>query len=277
MKTLLQVIGTAMGISSVPTYANLFLASFEGPMLEELKDIILFYRCFIDDIFSIIIGTMDDVCKFRDHFGSLHLNMRIEWTWSRYSVPFLDVQVLIKCDPASGFHNPHKRLSTNVYQKALNAYLYTPWNSCHSTDPKHACVKGELIHYVQLCSKEADFANIHVIFAKCLSARGYPGHWLPDVFEEVKHTVEHPSALKVAMLRMVNCQDVHVLKLTYNPVWDISNMSPVWHDLNDAWKESGFGYPDFRFMALYAKPVALGDQLNIHNHDTFEEYHCQLA
>jgi hypothetical protein len=43
-KTFRQVVGTAMGTSRAPTYANLFLASFEGLALNELKDTILFYK-----------------------------------------------------------------------------------------------------------------------------------------------------------------------------------------------------------------------------------------
>jgi hypothetical protein len=129
-----QVVGTAMGTPCTPTYPNLFLASFEGPALIELKDIILFYGRFIDDTFGIIKGTLEDVRRFQQRFGSLHANMRMEWTESQHSVPFLDVLVQLGLDPAKPMFNPHLRLTTKVYQKALNAYLYIPWNSCHSTD-----------------------------------------------------------------------------------------------------------------------------------------------
>ncbi|KAJ7467915.1 hypothetical protein FB451DRAFT_1039813 [Mycena latifolia] len=54
---------------------------------------------------------------------------------------------------------PRDRCFTPSHQKALNAYLYIPWSSCHSTDSKHTWVKGELIRYVRICSKEPDFAN----------------------------------------------------------------------------------------------------------------------
>ncbi|KAJ7671785.1 hypothetical protein B0H17DRAFT_948162, partial [Mycena rosella] len=54
----------------------------------------------------------------------------------------------------------------------LNAYLYIPWISCHSEDSKRAWVKGELIRYVRICSKESDFAQIRVDFCKRLKERG---------------------------------------------------------------------------------------------------------
>ncbi|KAJ7221775.1 hypothetical protein C8J57DRAFT_1094836 [Mycena rebaudengoi] len=52
----------------------------------------------------------------------------------------------------------------------MNAYLYIPWNSCHSPDSKCAWVKGELTRYVRICSSEADFAKIHTEFAIRLNA-----------------------------------------------------------------------------------------------------------
>ncbi|KAJ7339167.1 hypothetical protein DFH08DRAFT_964202 [Mycena albidolilacea] len=163
-----------------------------------------------------------------------------------------------------------------VFQKALNAYLYIPWNSCHSTDSKRAWVKGELIRYVHLCSKESDFNSIRTEFVKRLRVRGYPGHWLRDVFEEVNYAAERPSALKPAV-KTVDCQEVHVLKLTHNPVWDDIILSPVWHNLADAWNEFGAGCPELRFMASYEKPVALGDRLNTTNRNTLEEYHNRIC
>ncbi|KAJ7254842.1 hypothetical protein C8J57DRAFT_949135, partial [Mycena rebaudengoi] len=56
----------------------------------------------------------------------------------------------------------------------LNAYLYIPWNSCHSLNSKRAWVKGELIRYVRICSRESDFAKIRTDFMVRLRARGYP-------------------------------------------------------------------------------------------------------
>jgi hypothetical protein len=80
----------------------------------------------------------------------------------------------------------------------------------------------------------------------------------------------HTSAIRL-------CHNVHVLKLTHNPVWENINLGPVWHDPDEAMKEHGFGYPEFKFMASYKKPVAMGDQLNVHNSDTLERYHKQSA
>jgi hypothetical protein len=94
----------------------------------------------------------------------------------------------------------------------------------------------------------------------------------------VDYRTERPQALKPPVLDTDGDDpDVHVLKLTHNPVWDNINLGPVWHDLDEAMKEHGFGYPEFKFMASYKKPVAMGDQLNVHNSDTLERYHKRSA
>ncbi|KAJ7252098.1 hypothetical protein B0H12DRAFT_1233982 [Mycena haematopus] len=140
-----------------------------------------------------------------------------------------------------------------------------------------AWVKGELTRYVRLCSKESDFAAIRTVFATRLRARGYPGRWLRDVFEEIGYEAARPTALMPTVDNTVDCQEVHVLKLTHNPVWDDVDLSPFWHELADAWNEFGVGYPELRFMASFKKPVALGDRLNIHNRNTIEDYHKGLV
>ena len=98
-KTFRQVIGTAMGTSCAPTYANIFLASYEAPALEEFKLRLLFYKRFIDDTFAIIKGTREDVTHFQERFGSLPPNMRMQWSVSQRRQPFLDIEVSLGPDP----------------------------------------------------------------------------------------------------------------------------------------------------------------------------------
>ncbi|KAJ7126570.1 hypothetical protein C8R43DRAFT_897741, partial [Mycena crocata] len=167
--------------------------------------------------------------------------------------------------------SPPLGISTNIFQKALNAYLYIPWNSCHSPDSKRAWVKGKLIRYVRICFKESDFAAIRHDFCSRLRARGYPPHWLKNVFGEIEYRTERPTTLnpRVSNDAVAGGSDLHVLKLIHNPVWDEIDLTPIWRDLGDSWKEFGEAYPEFRFMASYNKPTALGDRLNKHNRDTF--------
>ncbi|KAJ6478271.1 hypothetical protein C8R45DRAFT_934031 [Mycena sanguinolenta] len=147
-----------MGTSCAPTYANLFLASFEGPVLEELKDITLPYRRHTDDTPEITNGTLQDT---RKELG-------------------LKENLLAMCESAS--RSLTFRISVRISQSVL------------------------------MCEIDTD-----------------DGH------------------------------EVHVLKSSHNPVWDDIDLSPIWHNLDECWKEFWIGYPEFRFMASYEKSVALGD------------------
>jgi hypothetical protein len=104
------------------------------------------------------------------------------------------------------------------------------------------------------------------------------GRWLQNVFEEIRYTVEHPTALKPIMRNVTDGDPaLHVLKLTHNPVWDEINLNPIWHELDETWREVGTGYSEFRFMASFKKPSALGDRLNTTNRSTLSTYHASIA
>ena len=136
-KTFCQVIGTAMGTTLAPDYANLFLAGYEGPALNEFRRHILYYGRFIDDTFAIIEGDLETVRKFQMRFGELHPNMKMEWSQSRYKLPFLDVSVSLEVAPGVLYQATKATIVTRVFQKALNAYLYIPGNLATLTHPKN--------------------------------------------------------------------------------------------------------------------------------------------
>lgn len=172
--------------------------------------------------------------------------------------------------------NPQFRLVTSVFQKKLNAYLYIPWNSCHSLESKRAWVKGELIRYVRICSREQDFMEICLLFFKRLRERGYPPRWLLRTFEDIEYKVERPTALLPSVATDGDF-DLHVLKLTHNPVWDEIELRPILRNLEETWRLLECGYSGFHFMASFKKPVALGDRLNVNNRDALENYHMSTA
>jgi hypothetical protein len=77
-----------------------------------------------------------------------------------------------------------------------------------------------------------------------LRERGYPGRWLQHVFDEIEYKVERPNALKPTVHNnTAGDPALHVLKLTHNPVWDDINLTPIWRELNETWRNIGAGYP----------------------------------
>jgi hypothetical protein len=278
-RTFRQVVGTAMGTATAPTYANLFLAGYEAAPLKQLTDIILYYGRFIDDVSAIVVGSQEDVLKFQDRFGKLHPNMKMEWTHSCHQIPFLDVHVSLEVAPGRLRQSSKVEVVTRVYQKALNAYLYIPWNSCHSDASKRSWVRGELIRYVRISSREEDFKKIMKMFCSRLRARGYPGRWLTSVFSDISYAVERPTALISRPPKSLEerTHQLHVLKLIHNPLWDTVEFGPIWRTLRDAWIETGLGRASDRFLASFKKPSALGDTLNKINRETINAHQAEHA
>ncbi len=102
-RTFCQVVGTAMGMALVPSYANLFLAGYEVTMLQEFAHCLKFYGRFINDTFAIISGNLDTMLKFQEWFRNLYPNMKMEWSQSQLHLAFLDVHVSMEDVP--GLHN----------------------------------------------------------------------------------------------------------------------------------------------------------------------------
>ncbi|SJL17766.1 uncharacterized protein ARMOST_21327 [Armillaria ostoyae] len=273
-RTFHQVIGTAMGTALAPTYANLFLAGYEVTALVEFEHCLRFYGRFIDDTFAIIVVSLDQVLKFQERFGNLHPNMKMEWSQSQLHLAFLDVHVSVEDVPGTVAWSTRREIVTRVFQKSLNAYLYIPWKSCHSVQSKKAWVKGELIRYVRISSREEDFKKMQVLFIQRLRDRGYPGKWLRTVFSEVSYVIERRNALKShSPSPPWECDSrLYVLKLTHNPVWDSIDLSPIWKTLRDAWLECGLGRHSDRFLASFKKPESLGDIFNKMNKKTLIAY-----
>ncbi|KAJ7755117.1 hypothetical protein B0H16DRAFT_1315870 [Mycena metata] len=197
----------------------------------------------------------------------------MKWSQSRVSLPLPNVHVSLEDEPGSLHRGSKPRLVTRVYQKSLNSYLYIPWKSCHSS--KRAWVKGELIRYVRISSREEDFKRMQVLFTQRLCDRGYPGKWLSKVFSEVSYAEERPRALDSKLpIPPWECEKhrLYVLKLTHNPIWEEINFNPIWGILREAWNECGLGKSTDRFLASFKEPAALGDVLNKINRETLNAY-----
>ena len=117
-----QLNGTAMGTPPAPMYATLYYNEKEVQLLSLFPELVAFYR-YIDDIFGIWVpqsSTDDD--RWELFCTSLHFgHLRWETNPRSQSVDFLDITLTID----NGI------VTTVLFEKALNLYLYIPPASCH--------------------------------------------------------------------------------------------------------------------------------------------------
>ena len=259
----LQLQGTAMGTPPAPPYANLFFAIFELTLLDEYEDTLFLYRRFIDDILGIWVPTdpsTDDTTwfQFKLRTNEYH-NLRWDFTERAPTAIFMDLSLTIRDD----------RVTTTLYSKALNLYLYIPPRSAHPPGVLSGLVSGNILRIYTLCSDPLDIRNRLQDFWNRLASRGYPQSQIKPLFQKgvanAKEYLAHPPEKATDK----NCAFFH---LRYHPQDPPSSM------IQRAW-QSTVASPPFctplehivvkdnplqlsRLIVCYSRPLNLSNLLS---------------
>ena len=90
----LQTIGCAMGTICTPSYANIFMANFEGKHIYPyIKEISLLYPRYIEHIFMIWKGTKTKLMTFIKELNEKHKTIIFATQISTRKITFLDKMV----------------------------------------------------------------------------------------------------------------------------------------------------------------------------------------
>ncbi|KAM4016291.1 uncharacterized protein ACNLHF_002679 isoform 2-T3 [Anomaloglossus baeobatrachus] len=148
----LQERGTAMGASCAPSYANLFLGWWErsiefpsGP-----TGAVHMWLRFIDDVFMIWEGEIQQLKQFMDGLNNNRLNIGLTFNFSSESIEYLDVKVSKGCDGM---------LITDVHRKgtAVNSLLSA--RSSHPAQTIKAVPIGQFLRAKRICSTNTLFEH----------------------------------------------------------------------------------------------------------------------
>ena len=160
----IQVNGASMGTKCAPTYASLFMGKFEEVnIIPKIRNSIMLYVRYIDDIFLIWKGTEDDLKKFLIEINEVHHSIKFDYELSKESVNFLDCKVSI-----SG-----NRLSSSVYTKPTDRKSYLHAKSYHPKSTKEAIAYGQATRLKRICTEETDFWEAADRLRDDLVKRGY--------------------------------------------------------------------------------------------------------
>jgi hypothetical protein len=177
-----QLYGMAMGTNMAVLVANVFMTiHFEQhPLVQtQIRDNIILYRRYVDDIFGIWTGTPDDLHTFFNAANTMIPGIRFTLDASTHSIEFLDLKI---------FFNPNMNLQTKTHQKTLNTYTYITNASYHPTALKKGFIKGELIRYARCSSNRFDFYNLCNTFRIRLTKRGYSNKFISSIFRQISYT-----------------------------------------------------------------------------------------
>lgn len=189
-----QISGMAMGTNMAVEIANLFL--FFGIDLSDViqncleSDIFLLWQRYIDDCVGIYNPDADQENDRGLAFYLEKLNNEIPgitftMEQSETSLTVLDLEMFkVPCSDDPDYCT----IQFRPFQKGLNKYLYLPALSSHSPALQRGFVKGELIRYIRNSSNRADFVTLRDLFRLRLRLRGYPDHWIDQVFRSVSYS-----------------------------------------------------------------------------------------
>jgi hypothetical protein len=162
----LQIDGTATGVSPSCVYATIYFAQFEEDIVKKYPEIV-FYRRYIDDVLIIWvpkgINDTDRWTAFQIEFNSFG---KLRWEFSKrlQEINFLDLQITIK---------RNGKLSTRIYEKEENCYLYLPATSSHPPGNLKSLVYGMVHRTLRLTSEVCDQKQELQLLIIRLTARGY--------------------------------------------------------------------------------------------------------
>ena len=201
-----QILGTAMGTKFAPKYANMFMGQLEHRLLEELPHKPFTWWRFLDDIFCIWTGTLEQLHEMFETMNNFHPTIKFTMDiMENNTIPFLDVLVKKEEDHT---------VTTDVYYKPTDTHQYLMTTSCHPAHVKKSIFYSQGLRLRRIVS-DGEKSKQRVNELKgWMEKRGYDGTTLDKDIEriEVKD--------RAALLNKVHKQASYTaprLVLTFHP------------------------------------------------------------
>ena len=154
-----------MGTKCAIIYANLFMSHFEETHIYNLiQRNCPFYKRFIDDIFLLWNGTLDELTTFLEEINRLHPTIKFDAKYSTSSIEFLDTKVYKFTDG---------KLHTTLYTKPTDRQSYLHNKSYHPTSCKRSIAYSQALRIKRICSEPSEFEKHTTTLSKKLVDREY--------------------------------------------------------------------------------------------------------
>jgi hypothetical protein len=169
--------GTAMGVSPSCMYATLYFATYEQTLIEKYPELKI-YKRYIDDVIGIWIPrTTNDEIRWHTYQQEMNNFGRLRWELSQrlVTINFLDLTLNI---------NHQGIISTKLFEKPENLYLYLPAQSAHPFSNLKGLIHGMVYRTIRLTSNKTDQAVELQNIVRQLVARGYNQSFLVKVINQ---------------------------------------------------------------------------------------------
>ena len=258
-----QKTGTAMGTPPAPPYATLYFALHEMEVIKNFPSLV-FYRRLIDDGFGAWMGEADG--NFADFQTAINNYGKLTWEFSQLTdqVNYLDLTIKVK--PSVALNNC--TLSFQLYEKALNLYLYLPPNSAHPPGILKGLIYGMVLRIRRLTSNDKLVTEHILDLFRRLRQRGYSLATLKPLFVAAMQRTEGELKLKTK-------KKLLFLHLPFHPndppasSWrsifaETIGRPPGRLPLSQLQGRLGYRrtFGDFRFIVAYSRQPTLGNLLS---------------
>lgn len=183
----LQKQGLPMGISVAPEVANLyFYIAIENALRLPHLDVMLCYFRFLDDIFFLHTGSVEDIQVLVHAMENQTDEFRFTFDISDTSQSFLDLEFYWDSTDS------HHVLDFKPYYKPFSKFSYIFEGSCHPRANTRSWIATELLRLRRLSSHEENYVAAVSFFYRNLSNRGYQPEYLEPLFASVPYDFPGP-------------------------------------------------------------------------------------
>lgn len=172
-----------MGTAVACVYATLYFAWKESlDLFPKFRQLLLFHKRYIDDIFAIWTGTDEEWVAYRIEVNDFKPGI-LQWTFSKLGqqADLLDLNISINSDNA---------LSFKTFKKKYNLYLYVPSHSAHPPGFLGSLIFNTLSTYWDQNTKTSDYQHFASLFFHRLKQRGYDKDALDDCFRAAAMNID---------------------------------------------------------------------------------------
>ncbi|KAJ8034037.1 hypothetical protein HOLleu_24454 [Holothuria leucospilota] len=203
-----------MGTKMAPSFANLFMASLEQPLLEASPKKPAFY---VRYIFLIWSHGLQELLKFKDFVNSFHSTIKFTMEYSQSHLPFLDTVV----------HLTGSCIETSLFTKPTDSHCYLQFESFHPPHIKHSIIFSQFLRIKRICSTEVDQSRHMIKFAGHLFNNGYPFKLIDKYFKKVQPIDRDRLLLYHSTIKNKRIP----LTITFNP-----KLSPLLNRIKTSWR-----------------------------------------
>ena len=208
-----------MGTKCAVIYANLFMNHFEEYYIyNRINKKCSFYKRFIDDIFILWNGTLDDLKTFVHQLNTLHPTIKFDAKYSLTSIEFLDTRI---------YKSTTGKLQTTLYTKPTDRQSYLHSQSYHPSSCKRSIAYSQALRIRRICTEDSEYSKHTAKLLDKLVERGYDKTLTQDQINKVFQTPR--NELLSTNTKPVN--NPNILAVTYN-----KNLPDLRKAIDDNWK-----------------------------------------